>query len=982
MRALGLLGVAAVTLALLTLALLRPAPYAVNVGAPGDAYALTNFHRPEGAFRWSAQGARLLIPAAYDGPIELTLRLHGPPGATPALLRVERDGAPVAALSTTPEWRVYRVLLPPDRSPEAGLFGLERLELAIPAGYGPGDARPLGIALDALRVAPAPGETPVAAAAGRAAAIAWGLALAWAALALLAGWRSLAAGTLPPLILGVGLALWAWRAPLGFAWAVPTPPWALLVAATVLLAAVAWAGRRAQSAEAPGPPAGRVKVWASRLVSPLRIWAGIPKLWRAALVTLPATLLLPGLPAPLREAAALAIILLPGALAAWAIFPEERGLAERAFLAACGAIAVASLLMLALHALPGPTPGWLLVGLCCAISGLTIFNAPEPRPAATRARPDRAVVLALLVGAALRLWHLGGAEFQGDEARAMLLALGVATGDDALLLTHTKGPVEALLPAAVLVAAGGVSEWSARLPFALASLGALAGALTLMGRFVTDDRRLLAPGGEQSSATGGASAPGPSSLVVVALLAVDGFAVAFGRIVQYQSVVMLMMAGAFWCCWRFYAGGGGERRGLPVAAGLLAVGLLAHYDAAYVAPALAWLVVAGGLARGWRAGDWARGLAAPVLLGAALLASFYLPYVTSASFAQTADYLAGRAGQGDAGGPPFNNLPLYAAILAFYNAPPLAPLLAALVLGSVAALIALYVKPIGLGLLLAGGLALASMVQWLAPTTFALPGGGSWALLAFGLPLAGLCCLPGVPGSVRASALWFAAAWGAQAFLIAEPRTHFYAAHLPAALLAGLAAAALSAGRRPEAALRRAPAALALLVLVGGALYGQLVYLRQLPEYQRSFPAARPDWLRGPYGDTLPEAGYFGFPHRDGWKAAAELFRAGELQGRYDTNQNRWLAGWYLGGLATQCKGAPELYLIAEGEPTVYFPPGYHMQAEVTVGPGRAMAIYGPEPPAGPVRSYALEELAAAFDRQPRAPFDAGALLNQEPARC
>ncbi|NTU86316.1 MAG: hypothetical protein HGA45_44475, partial [Chloroflexales bacterium] len=302
---------------------------------------------------------------------------------------------------------------------------------------------------------------------------------------------------------------------------------------------------------------------------------------------------------------------------------------------------------------------------------------------------------------------------------------------------------------------------------------------------------------------------------------------------------------------------------------------------------------------------------------------------------------------------------------------------------SACALLARYARPRPAGWLLAGGLALATLAQWLAPGAFALPGGRSWAILAFGLPLVGLCAMPGVPAAARATAIWFAAAACANAFLIAEPRTHFYAAHVPAALLVGLAlqsAERSSAERKAIAA--RAVSALAALALVGGGLYGQLVYLRQLPEYQRWFPAARPAWLAGPYGDALPEAGYFGFPHRDGWKAAAELFRAGELRGSYDTNQNRWLAGWYLAGQARHCKGQPDLYLIAEGEPSAYFPPGYHLVAEVTVGPGRAMAIYGREAPAGGKHSYALEDLAAAYDARRAEPLPVAALLYEEPARC
>jgi hypothetical protein len=286
------------------------------------------------------------------------------------------------------------------------------------------------------------------------------------------------------------------------------------------------------------------------------------------------------------------------------------------------------------------------------------------------------------------------------------------------------------------------------------------------------------------------------------------------------------------------------------------------------------------------------------------------------------------------------------------------------------------VGPRPLGQALAATLALAALGQRLAPEIYGLPGGGNWAGLAFAAPLAGLWLGRGVPGPARAAALWFGVALCAEAFLIAEPRTHFYTAHLPAALLVGLALGGLPARAS------WAGGALALALLAAGGLYAQLLYLRQFPEYQRSFPAARPGLLRASYGDALPEAGYFGFPHRDGWKAVAELYRAGALQGSYDTNQNRWLAGWYLGGLASQCKGAPDLYLIAEAEPTVYFPPGYHLVAEVLAGPARAIAVYGRAPaPGGPV-AYELQELARAFDARPAPMLPAAELLTEEPPRC
>ncbi len=987
-------------LILLLLALRSPAPYTIDVGAAGDAYALATFHHSEQqaglAMRWSAPGARLLLPATYDGPLALKLRLQPPPAApaSPRRLELVRDGAVVSRIDPGPGWRVYRLLLPPDRLPEPVALAVEPLELRIAPGFGPGDPRPLGVGLDWLSVR-ALGAAPWGPLLARAGGLAWLGGLILAALDMVrrrsAAWMAL----LPLLAVGSGLAWWAWQAPLSFAWFVPAPPWWLLSLATLLL--IGWDQLRGIR---PG--------FSSQLPLP-----GILPSWPLLLATI-----LVGLLLQRTQVGALLITLLPGALAARLLFPEERALATQIFLSICGALAVAALLMLGLAALPGALPGPLpvllntslsLVLLIVASPGLRQWlpgrcrvrsastpssaeNAPQPQTRAPGWREQLSGLLrygqagqalagwqavagvALLVGLALRLAFLGSAEFQGDEARAMLLALGLVRGEAGLLLSHTKGPVEALLPALVLAVAGHVSMWAARLPFALASLGVLAASLALTNEEAGSPRHPIRVAG----------------VIALAMLAVDGFAVAFARIVQYQSIVMLMMAGAYWNCRRFYEGAPGGQRHLTVAAVLLAVGLLAHYDAVMVVPALAWLVLAGGWRRGWHLGDWMRGLALPVLLGAGLLASFYLPYVRAESFAQTARYLAGRAGEGDGGGPPFNNLGLYLRILAIYSGPYLTPLLAAGMLTTLAGLLISAVKPRWLGLAAALLLFAAGLSQWLTPQLLVGASGASWAGVAFGLPLGVLALAPGLKGPQRAVVIWFGVAFAAQAFLIAEPRTHFYTAHLPAALLIGSASAQLltwatGTGWRQLGLLGRRGsliAALTLLWPLAGWPYARLAYLQQVPEYQRSYPAAQPAWL-GPPGETsLPEAGYFGFPHRDGWQVVAELYRRGVLRGSYDSNQNRWLVGWYLGGLAQQCKGAPDYYLIAEAETTVYFPPGYHMIAEVTVGPGRMLAIYGREPPPEGLRSYALEDLPASMSAHPSGQFDLDALLNGDPPAC
>ncbi len=893
-----------------------PAPQTIDVGAPGDAYFLANFYPAESdggaSARWSAPGARLLLPASAQGPLALDMRLHGAPFASPEDLRLGlvRSGRAAGAFGTKTGWRIYRLLLPPGGT-DGPIGGQAALDLVIPTvSPGPADPRPLGIVLDRVEVR-ALGPMPLGPVLERALLLAWALGV----MTLMAGMlgrsnrrmlgrsrRSRDGCTRPSLLrllrpygVGMAMALWAWRDPGGFAWAMPNPPGWLLLAGTLLVAVLGRRGIRAAMR--------RARHMARPLLCPYA--AGAMALGAGHLAML--------LPLPWRGLGALVVMGLPGWLAARALFPDAGDPLARAFLGLCGALAVAPLLTLALHAIPGPLPPWLLLMVADLLSAALIWRLARSRGAEEGPpTPPQSLLLITLVaiGITLRLTLLGGAEFQGDEARALLLAVGVAQGDDGILLTHTKGPVEALLPAGPLILTGSGTEWVARLPFALAGAGLLLGVVAIA--------RAMWPDAPRRNTM--------IAAVAVALLATDGFALGFSRIVQYQSIVLLMSAGAFWCCWRFYAGAERPARYLVAAAILLAVGLLAHYDAAMVAPALAWLVLAGGRRRGWRRREWLRGLGAPALVGGALLASFYIPYVTSTSFGTTAAYLAGRAGQGGTSGPPFNNLPLYLRIISFYNPPPLVPILA----------VALAV---------------------------------------------GLCLLPLASGGAGALAIWFGVPFAAEAFLIAEPRTHFYSAHPAAALIIGCAIAIIlprNISRRWLGVGRWASGVLGTLWLAASLGYAQLLYLRQFPEYQRTFPAARPAILHASYGEQLPEAGYFGFPHSDGWKAAAELYRAGVIAGSYDTNQNRWLAGWYMRS-APRCAKKPDYYLIAEAEASRYFPPGYHLLGEITIGPVRALAIYRRAPVAGPPQIFSGEELAAAFDARPVEPFPAPEILADAP---
>ncbi len=653
--------------------------------------------------------------------------------------------------------------------------------------------------------------------------------------------------------------------------------------------------------------------------------------------------------------------LLPGALWVELLVPRavNLSLAERALYAIGLGYAHLVIVLLALSYLPGGLPqrlvvgtfGGLLIALLVGRRG-TGYRAPTPEQIRVSPRISASKYLPLLalllIGGLFRFTHLGYSEFQGDEATVLLRAADAIAGREDALTSHLKGPVEILLPTAIYALTGRIDEATARFPFALANLVGLVAiwqlGLVLFGINGASPRSTSpqpspawggsrgwadegsAPpllrgrlgGGLSShpsvhainrppSPTRGEGAGGGGALLAPLLLALDGYFIAFSRIVQYQSVVFLMTTLTLLALIQVERGRLPLRRGLLLAALFLATGLLAHYEAGLVALPGAYLLWRIGRRRskhgGWA--DFARAMVAPLSIGTALLAAFYVPFVRHPAFGTTLAYITvNRIGvdqMSSAATFPYNNLADVFARTTLYSSLYHVALWVTLLL---AALIWLVVRR-------ARGVARWSMLALLmagAVVAWALPG---WAWLVFALAVAAAWILAERTGE-RVAWLWFGGPLLLSIFFIRQPNTHVYGFFMGAALVAGEMAAQiwrwLRDHRRRVIAVFAALGVTALLGLQ--ANYAYLYFVQNRPEILRTWVDNRPPGY--PVFYEMPTTrSIFGFPLRNGWQAIGHLYERGQLDGPFATNAKAPVADWYVRGLH-RCDRNPRYFIFAD----------------------------------------------------------------------
>ncbi len=680
----------------------------------------------------------------------------------------------------------------------------------------------------------------------------------------------------------------------------------------------------------------------------------------------------------------LCLILAPGMLIVEAMFGRDstRPMPVEGMLYALGAgYALLAVLMLALSYLPGGMQAWEVVAAYAGAGALLlaiIWRRAGTRPEETapagvacsddfsgnppNAFPDAAlhgralrwvtagVALLLLLAGFLRLTSLGYAEFHGDEARAALRAAAVIQGYEDVLFLHRKGPGEILVTTAVFALTGRLDEASARLLFSMASLATVV-AVGLLGW------RMAGPAAGWTAAL---------------LLAMDGYFVGFARFVQYQSVVVLLSVLSVLVAYRLYRHPKAALRYLILASFFLAGGLLYHYDTFLAFLPATFLLAAATWEKRIDRRKLMYGLIAAGLVGGALVALFYIPYIIHPNFTANFSYLW-RTRIHSGGELFYNNLDSFFLRTAIYSSIYYILLLIGLTLTA-------------LGLAYWRGLpspwrqaailfAIGSVAASLWRTDWLRVGQTDFAFAPFLLALMLAALLPDLRVSERTLWLWFAAPFVAALFLIGEPDTHVHIFFVPWLLVIGMAVQAIWDGFHRRWGMRMAGvlatgAVAAAVAVFGTHSYFLFVYHQQeiLLHRSENWPAFY--WLPARAAEI---DAFYGFPLRNGWKAVGALYVQGVLAGDYESNQTfDWIPAWYTRG-QNRCDDTASWYFAID-----YLEPwneradavadrvkasGFRPWAVVEHLGQPRLVIYGREnaPPA-PAEQLELAPYAARFD--------------------
>lgn len=331
------------------------------------------------------------------------------------------------------------------------------------------------------------------------------------------------------------------------------------------------------------------------------------------------------------------LLLLPGYLLTWR-YLDIKEMLPRFLLSAGSALAFLVITSLFISS------AWLLLFFDLILLVLIFTSPTQSKELQFKITPALAFVT--VIGIFFRFIPLWYSEYQGDEARALFFATDRVNGEPNALIQHKKGPVEILIPTSAIgvtdINKADLSEFGARLPFAL--YGVLVIPLTyVIARTLLPSSSNLYP------------------IIAATIVALDGFLVAFSKIVQYQIPLLYCGLCSFLCALLLEQTAKINYPLIYLGFACITTALLGHYDAVLLvplilAPLILWV-------KGLKSRE-IRNLILGLVLSLLVLSCFYIPFFLNPNFTATQSYLAARVGDGVN---PYKNLYDYFSLLTFYN---------------------------------------------------------------------------------------------------------------------------------------------------------------------------------------------------------------------------------------------------------------------------------------------------------------------------
>ncbi len=229
-----------------------------------------------------------------------------------------------------------------------------------------------------------------------------------------------------------------------------------------------------------------------------------------------------------------------------------------------------------------------------------------------RTHPEKCFLILLVVSTIfLRFKNLGYSEYSTDEPGAFLFKGEEATETTReFILRQRKGPMQVIVAYIPYLLTGSYqNELAMRIPFALFNGGAVILFYFLIKR-LTENKKV--------------------AFIAAFLLSFNGFIVAFGRIVQYQSLnLFFSILAVYLYTTLLYPAEKNKIKRTAAGSLALALSILSHWDALYFFPVIAAVFLKFLFDKNYKTHYKFLLVVCNLLVGALILTPFMVPYVRS-----------------------------------------------------------------------------------------------------------------------------------------------------------------------------------------------------------------------------------------------------------------------------------------------------------------------------------------------------------------